>query len=233
MGWSQSQRNLVCREVISMTSGRDCHPDMKVRDFKKLLKDHKMSLKSGEVIDTDDMVLTTPREMAVGSALDDGKTLGESGVGPNAPELLLLHTETVRKASCSGKKASPPVSGRSTTPRGQWLDVEQKKVEAKANREKEFAEQRMKVEAWLKTNGFKDINELVRKKLSKVRPLHFAVGKGDEEMVRLLLLMGADPRMCNGKSETPLLLAKRLQRNGSLGSADVVSTLEAHKQRHN
>eukprot|EP00746_Dinoflagellata_sp_MGD_P115366 gnl/MRDRNA2_/MRDRNA2_51513_c0_seq1.p1 gnl/MRDRNA2_/MRDRNA2_51513_c0~~gnl/MRDRNA2_/MRDRNA2_51513_c0_seq1.p1 ORF type:complete len:470 (-),score=95.30 gnl/MRDRNA2_/MRDRNA2_51513_c0_seq1:176-1585(-) len=232
MGWSQSQHKLVRREVISICSATDIRPDMKVCDLKNLLKDHKMSLKSGEVINTDDMVLTTPRELAVGSTLSDGKTLAESGVGPNAPDVLLLHTESVRKACCSGRKGSPPVSARSSTPRSQWQQVEEKKAGAQVKKEQEFAEQRIKVDAWLKSNGFKDINELVRKRLTKARPLHVAVGKGDAEMVRLLLLMGADPRMCNGKSETPMLMAKRLARSGSSQAAVVVSAFEAHLQTY-
>merc|ERR1719387_3489574 len=84
------QHKLVRREIMSISSAKDIRPDMKVCDLKNLLKDHKMTLKSGEVINTDDMVLTTPRELAVGSTLSDGKTLAESGVGPDAPDLLML-----------------------------------------------------------------------------------------------------------------------------------------------
>merc|ERR1712070_1192661 len=131
-----------------------------------------------------------------GSALNDETTLAASGVGPSAPDLLLLHTESVRKACCSGKKGdTPPVSARSSTPhstpRSQWHDIEQKKAEAQAKKEQELVEVQTKVDAWLKSNGFKDANELVRKRLTKARPLHVAVMKGDAEMVRMLLLVGA------------------------------------------
>lgn len=224
MGWSQSEHSLVRREVIAIPSSANIHPDLKISEFKTMLKDQKMTLKNGEAINTDDMVLTTPRELAVGAVLEDRKTLAESGVGPKTPELLLLHTESVRKASCSGRKASPSVSTRKTNE--QWLEVEHKKLEAKAKKEQEVAEQRMKVDSWLRSNGFKDVNEMIRKRLTKARPLHVAVGKGDAEMVRLLLITGADPRMCNGKTETPLLMAKRLERSGSPGSASVVGVLE-------
>merc|ERR1719265_142780 len=76
------------------------------------------------------------------------------------------------------------------------------------------AEQQMKkVQAWLRKKGFKDVNELVRKRLTKTRPLHFAVQKGDAEMVSLLLLVGADPQMCNGRQETALAKAKRIAKD--------------------
>jgi hypothetical protein len=237
MGWSQSQRSLVRRELITIPSDTDLHPDMKVRDLKQLLKDHKMSLKSGEVINADDMVLTTPRELAVGGTLSDGMTLAQAAIGPSTPDLLLLHKESVRKACCSGRKGSPPVSARSSTPRSstprsQWQQIEETKAEAQVKKDQELEESRAAVNAWLKSNGFKDVNELVRKRLSKARPLHVAVGKGDADMVRMLLLVGADPRMCNGKSETPMLMAKRLARSGSTRAAAVVSAFEAHGQTY-
>lgn len=228
MGWSQTQHSLVRREVVAIPSGVDVHPALKVGEFKNLLKDQKLVLKTGEVINTEDMVLTTPRELAVGGALNDDKTLGEAGVGPQAPELLLLHADSVRKASCGGRKPSPRVAATQSNSDSQWQEVKQKKLEEQAKEEERFAEQQQKVNSWLKSNGFKDVNELVRKRLTKSRPLHVAVGKGDEEMVKLLLIMGADPRLCNGKSETPLLLAKRLERSGSVGpgAGPVVSALE-------
>merc|ERR1711904_398517 len=66
-----------------------------------------------------------------------------------------------------------------------------------------------KVRAFLQSNGFKDPNDLVRKKWSKLTPLHFAVGQNDVEMVKLLLAHGADPRKVNGKKEMPLSLAQK------------------------
>merc|ERR1712196_9906 len=125
-----------------------------------------------------DMVLTTPRELAVGGALNDEKTLGESGVGPQAPELLLLHADSVRKASCGGKKATPRGAAAQSNSSDQWQEVKQKAQEAQAKEEQRLADQRQKVNSWLKSNGFKDVNELVRKRLTKSWPLHVAVGKG-------------------------------------------------------
>merc|ERR1711904_363801 len=72
-----------------------------------------------------------------------------------------------------------------------------------------------KVRAFLQSNGFKDPNDLVRKKFNKVTPLHFAVGQNDVEMVKLLLHAGADPKKMNGKKESPLSLAQKLNKNGT------------------
>merc|ERR1712224_789528 len=72
-----------------------------------------------------------------------------------------------------------------------------------------------KVRAFLQSNGFKEVNDLVRKKLSKVTPLHLAIGQNDVEMVKLLLGAGADPKKMNGKKEIPLSLAQKLDKNGT------------------
>lgn len=281
MEWSEGQQGLVRQEVLAIPCGNGIHPSLKVADFKTLLKEKKMlTPKSGVVLDIDHMVLTTPRRLELDRALNGLKTLAESGVAPGGPELLLLDTESVRKASAFNKKASQaeaeqkrlegllsrkasprtPTTTATTTPRS---DVEQKKAsprtpppeaehkvpgsktkekkvdfdeqrcfafaEQEAKDKKIREEQGAKVKAWLKSAGFKDVNELVRKQvLTKTRPLHVAVQQGDAEMIRLLLLMGADPQLCNGKNETPLLYAKRISRERSLSTAaylKVVSVL--------
>lgn len=76
-------------------------------------------------------------------------------------------------------------------------------------------EDEKKVRAFLQSNGFKNPNDLVRKKLRKVTPLHWAVGQNSIEIVRLLLAAGADPKKLNGKNETALRLAQTLDKNGS------------------
>merc|ERR1711904_9997 len=85
-----------------------------------------------------------------------------------------------------------------------------------------------KVRAFLHSNGFKDPNDLVRKKWSKVTPLHLAVGQNNADVVKLLLAAGADPRKMNGKKETPLGLAQKLDKNGS--HAAVVQELSPHQK---
>jgi flagellar biosynthesis GTPase FlhF len=76
-------------------------------------------------------------------------------------------------------------------------------------------EDQKKVRAWLRSNGFKNVNDLVRKRFAKVTPLHAAVGLNNPEMVKLLLAAGADPKKVNGKSETPTKLAHKLNTNGN------------------
>lgn len=86
--------------------------------------------------------------------------------------------------------------------------------EARQKKIKEMDDQK-KVRTWLQSNGFKHVNNLVRKKFLKVTPLHAAVGQNNPEMVKLLLAAGADPRQFNSKNETALKLAQKLDKNGS------------------
>jgi len=86
--------------------------------------------------------------------------------------------------------------------------------EARQKKIKDMDDQR-KVRTFLTSNGFKHANDLVRKKFSKVAPLHFAVGQNNIEMVKLLLAVGADPKKTNGKKETPLMVATKLDKNGT------------------
>merc|ERR1711904_388403 len=58
--------------------------------------------------------------------------------------------------------------------------------EARQKKIKDMDDQR-KVRTFLQTNGFKSLNQLVRKKFAKVTPLHAAVGQNNVEMVKLLL----------------------------------------------
>lgn len=76
-------------------------------------------------------------------------------------------------------------------------------------------EENKKVQAWLKANGFKNVNDLARKRMSSRRPLHAAVQQNDAEIVRLLLLAGADPHLGNGKNQMPLETAWKLDKAGS------------------
>jgi flagellar biosynthesis GTPase FlhF len=86
--------------------------------------------------------------------------------------------------------------------------------EARQKKIKEMDDQR-KVRAWLQSNGFKNVNDLVRKRFAKVLPLHTAVGQNNPEMVKLLLAAGADPKKFNGKNESAVKLAQKLDNNGS------------------
>jgi len=86
--------------------------------------------------------------------------------------------------------------------------------EARQKKIKDMDDQK-KVRTFLQTNGFKSLNQLVRKKFAKVTPLHVAVGQNNVEMVKLLLAAGADPRKTNGKNDTPVKLAQKLDKNGT------------------
>jgi hypothetical protein len=93
---------------------------------------------------------------------------------------------------------------------------EQIRLQEEARQRKlQEAQDAQKVRTFLQSNGFKDPNDLVRKKLNKVTPLTFAVGQNDIEMVKLLLGAGADPKKANGKKEIPLALAQKLDKNGT------------------
>jgi len=76
-------------------------------------------------------------------------------------------------------------------------------------------EDQKKVRAWLQANGFKGLNDLVRKKLSKIAPLQLAVQQNDVEMMRLLLASGADASKVNGKNESALTVAQKMDKKGS------------------
>jgi hypothetical protein len=234
MEWSESQRGLCPQEVITIPSTSGVHSDLKVADFKTLLRDQNLTLKSGKLLDTDFKVLTTPRRLEMGVTLNGLKTLAESNIRPEGPELLLLDTESLRKANSANNRPSP----RNVTFDPQ-LEVEKKEAEVEQNKpspkprsdeeHKVLIEQQLKVESWLKSTGFKDVNELARKQLlTKTRPLHVAVQKGEDEMIRLLILMGADPHLCNGKKETPLAFAKRLSREkGALSASTYLKVASA------
>lgn len=99
--------------------------------------------------------------------------------------------------------------------------------EARQKKIKEMDDQR-KVRVFLQTNGFKGVNDVVRKKFTKVTPLHFAVGKNDIQTVKLLVAAGADLRKTNGKNETPLKQAQKLDKNGS--HAEVIQELTSPTQ---
>lgn len=92
------------------------------------------------------------------------------------------------------------------------IEVEQAKREEEQREQKRLELNRVEANEWMRRNGFKDSNQPVRKRLSKVRPLHWAVQMHDAEAILLLLEVGADPTLLNGKNQTPLELAKQLDK---------------------
>jgi hypothetical protein len=100
---------------------------------------------------------------------------------------------------------------------------ESERVAEEARQIKEEAsERREEVRAWLRKNGFKHANELKRKMLHKVRPLHIAVQRSDVRLVKLLLSAGADVNMADGKNETVVALAKRVNKKENSIKSDAV-----------
>merc|ERR1711959_856941 len=91
---------------------------------------------------------------------------------------------------------------------------EQRLQEAERKRLSEI-ENGKKVHAWLQANGFKGLNDPVRKRFSKVTPLQFVIQQNDVEMLKLLLQNGADSSKVNAKNESALAVAQKTDKKGS------------------
>merc|ERR1712224_137316 len=109
---------------------------------------------------------------------------------------------------------------------GQERQLEEKRLEEKARKELQQEQDQKKIRAWLQANGFKGINDLVRKKFSKVAPLQYAIQQNDADMLTLLLQNGADVSKVNGKNESALTVAQKMDKKGS--HAAVVQALMTH-----
>jgi len=71
--------------------------------------------------------------------------------------------------------------------------------------------------AWLKMNGFCAVNSQKKSFLGGSKfPLHEAVAKNDEEIVGLLVRVGADKCAKISKGQTPEDLARKISKDGSL-----------------
>jgi len=99
------------------------------------------------------------------------------------------------------------------------------KEEEEALKRRENFERKQKVNEFLEVHGFQNVKQIVRKRFTKVRPLHVAVQENNPEAVALLLWAGADKfAVCgSGKGETPMQLAQRLDKAGS--HADILQVL--------
>lgn len=87
--------------------------------------------------------------------------------------------------------------------------------EAERNRKLEEIKASHRVQTWLQSNSFAHVNDLQRKRFTKLRPLHLAVQSNDAETVALLLKASADRNLTSSKRETPMQLALRLNKAGS------------------
>jgi len=104
---------------------------------------------------------------------------------------------------------------------------EQRRQEAEHKRLQEL-EDGKKVRAWLQANGFKGLNDPVRKKFSKVTPLQFVIQQNDVEMLKLLLQNGADSSKVNAKNESALTVAQKTDKKGS--HAALVQVLNSYSK---
>jgi len=87
-------------------------------------------------------------------------------------------------------------------------------VEAQ-KQERELAAE--KVNIWCKANGFGDMNSKKKSFMSGSKfPLHEAVAKNNEEMVSLIVYLGADRGLKNSKGQTAEDLATKMNKNGSM-----------------
>eukprot|EP00439_Symbiodinium_sp_Y106_P070438 s1926_g12.t1 len=98
---------------------------------------------------------------------------------------------------------------------------------AEAKRERELRE---KAKAFLAAEGYRHVRAAHKWSPVASYPLHRAVQCNDPEMVRLLLWMGADATKCNTFGQTPMGLAKWLNRRES--HAEVVAVLQAQHAQY-
>jgi hypothetical protein len=103
----------------------------------------------------------------------------------------------------------------------------QEEADEKARKLQEEEHQK-KIHAWLQANGFKEINQLVRKRLSKVAPLQCAIQQNNVDMMMLLLRHGADASKVNGKNQSALTVAQKINKKGS--HAAVVQALTEYQK---
>merc|ERR1719316_1059994 len=88
-------------------------------------------------------------------------------------------------------------------------------LEARRLEEERLAQE--KVSSWCKANGFGDMNSKKKSFLGGSKfPLHEAVAKGNEEMVGLMVQLGADKGLKNSKGQTPEDLARKMNKAGSM-----------------
>jgi hypothetical protein len=72
-----------------------------------------------------------------------------------------------------------------------------------------------KVQAFLAEKRFANVNDLRKSTFKAKRPLHSAVKINDAEIVRCLLLAGADPSLTNSSGKTPQQVTEGLNKKGS------------------
>merc|ERR1711967_116516 len=98
---------------------------------------------------------------------------------------------------------------------GQRELEQQERKRAEEQRAKDDQEAQQRVNAWLKKNGFSNVNAKKKSLMSSLYPLHCAVTQNDSAMVQLLIKFNADPKLANSSKQTPRQLADKLNKKGS------------------
>jgi hypothetical protein len=77
-----------------------------------------------------------------------------------------------------------------------------------------------KVTAWCKDNGFQDLNTRKTTFRGATKfPLHTAVKHNNQEIIGMMLIVGAQKNVRDSKNHTPSELAASLNKNGSHNQA--------------
>lgn len=97
--------------------------------------------------------------------------------------------------------------------------VERKREEEEQERQRQDLEQkasqREKVRIFLMEHGYLGVNAKRTKMLKSKYALHTAVKLGDPGIIQLLRAFGADTSLTNSAGETPMQLARKLNKGGS------------------
>lgn len=115
---------------------------------------------------------------------------------------------------------------RQAEKRKQLQEMEQQARESAAEAKKE-RESREKAKAFLAAEGYRHVRAAHKWCPVATYPLHRAVQCNDPSMVRLLLWMGADPAKSNTFGQSPLGLAKWLNRRDS--HSEVIEALQTRE----
>mmetsp|Transcript_71220 Transcript_71220/g.183614 ORF Transcript_71220/g.183614 Transcript_71220/m.183614 type:complete len:220 (+) Transcript_71220:94-753(+) len=103
----------------------------------------------------------------------------------------------------------------------QERELQQRRAEEAASAERQLRElekqaaDTAKANAWLKKNGFTDVSAKKKSLFGSSFPLHAAVKENDAEIIRCLLVAGADASIKNSSGQTPSQLAAKSDKKGS------------------
>jgi len=145
-----------------------------------------------------------------------------------------IEEEEAKAAAAEANRLEEEEAARQEEERKKKAEAERlrKQQEEKAAREREAAEEaeRKRVEdekakaelvlkealtVWLKKNKLADANAKKKSMFNHCYPLHVAVSQKDLQIVRALLVCGADKNTPNSGGQTPLELATKSNKNGS------------------